>query len=87
MRRGRPLACWPSVMARISDNIDWPSLKCRHGCDNPVGIFHMPGGFQFRTNDAKDHAPKRVRLERMYPIALSSRPYSGFFTFSRRFSD
>lgn len=29
---------------RLADDIDWPNLKCRHGCDNPVGIFHVPKG-------------------------------------------
>jgi hypothetical protein len=27
------------------DEIDWPALRCRHGCESRVvGIFHAPGG-------------------------------------------
>jgi hypothetical protein len=25
-------------------NIDFETLKCRFGCDNPIGIFHIPEG-------------------------------------------
>jgi hypothetical protein len=31
-------------IAELIMPIDWDKLKCRFGCDNPIGIFHVPDG-------------------------------------------